>query len=83
MLFRTCIYHLLWFPDRSVFVGFRTLIREPGCKQVFLSPVTHIKHQIQRHGMGLTAGGGGLHSKGRYGCVASAKPRLVKIFHKT
>lgn len=41
MLLRICIYHFL----RSVFVGFRTLICESGCKQVFLSPVTHIQYE--------------------------------------
>ena len=47
--FIICIYHLLRFLNRSVFVGFRTFICEPGCNQVMPSPVIHIKHQIHRY----------------------------------
>ena len=33
----------------SVFVAFRTLICEPGCKQVFLSPVIHVKYLLHTY----------------------------------
>ena len=35
--------------NRLVFVAFRILICEPGCKQVFPSPVIHVKYYLHTY----------------------------------